>query len=480
MNELFKFLFESSVCLIIFYIVYLAFLQKETFFKLNRFFLISSILASVIIPAVRISSPIGIYKANTISSYYSLESTPIVPVRSIGIWDVLLFFYLAGVFIFFIKFCFQLFSLVRLTRNVGIQRVNGTRIVLLDRDCSTFSFFNLVYVAKSNFDFNGVEEILEHEMVHVKQLHSVDIILLELFSIFQWFNPFVWPYKKSLKETHEYLADQGVIEQGCSLAKYQLLIVEQHVGGKLLEFASNFKNSQIKRRITMLAKKESKGLSKLKFLLVLPLAVLLVLIFAESPAYSGNDGGGVFDQPILSSTPGSSGDIQSDQKKKELEMKKKEQMKQLEMDKIKVEKLSQMLETETDPAKQKKIKQAIEEIKAKYSAPPKSNGPNGDALVKELKLLEKKIKTTDDPDLKAKLKEKYIALRTELDKVKQSAPKSNGPNGDALVKELKMLEKKIKTTDDPDVKAKLKQKYVELMNKLEKEKQLALKEKKKK
>ena len=166
----------------------------------------------------------------------------------------------------------------------------------------------------------------------------------------------------------------------------------------------------------MLAKKESKGLSKLKFLLVLPLAVLLVLIFAESPVFSGENGAAAFDQPLLSAAPDNSGTVQSDQEKKETELK-KELQKQMEVDKQKIEKLNHLLETETDPAKIKKIKLVIEGIKAKYAS--QLNGPNGDALVKELKMLEKKIKTTDDPDLKAELKEKYVKLMKKLEKEKQ-------------------------------------------------------------
>ena len=104
---------------------------------------------------------------------------------------------------------------------------------------------------------------------------------MEIVLSLQWFNPFVWPYKKALQETHEYLADSGVIAQGFSSVKYQLLMFEQHVGASLFEFGNNFKKSQIKRRIMMLSKIKSPKAAKLKLLLALPLAIALVLIFAE-------------------------------------------------------------------------------------------------------------------------------------------------------------------------------------------------------
>ncbi|MEN6311747.1 MAG: M56 family metallopeptidase, partial [Acidobacteriota bacterium] len=135
---------------------------------------------------------------------------------------------------------------------------------------------------RANIPPGDIDRVLAHELAHVRQFHSFDIVFSEFLTVIQWFNPFVWPYKRSLRETHEYLADRAVIAQGCSLARYQLLIVEQHVGGQLLELASSFRTSQIKRRITMLSKQETKGLARWKPLLILPLAAMLILAFAEA------------------------------------------------------------------------------------------------------------------------------------------------------------------------------------------------------
>jgi hypothetical protein len=126
--------------------------------------------------------------------------------------------------------------------------------------------------------------ILAHESIHIHQLHSLDLILVELVSIFQWFNPFVWSYRKALKETHEFLADDGVIAQGFSTAKYQRLIFEQLVGVNLFEFANNFNDSKIKRRLEMMTKAKSPYLGKLKVVACLPVLFLLVVAFT-SPAY---------------------------------------------------------------------------------------------------------------------------------------------------------------------------------------------------
>jgi hypothetical protein len=329
--------------------------------------------------------------------------------------EILMFIYIAISILLLGRFLFRLGQLAALTKGNEIQRINGTKVVYLDKNCSTFSFFNWIFLQKSHTVDKDFSRILTHELVHIKQYHSLDIILIELLSIVLWFNPFVWPYKKSLREIHEYLADQAVIAQGCSLVGYQLLILEQHVGGKLFEFASNFRNSQIKRRLTMLSKTESKRFSRLKVFLVLPLAVLLFLAFADS-------------SPVIvveDTAAGETGEMFVPIGKTELtptqeneEMIKKYELKLKELEKMKAEN-----------------KKKAEEIIAKYKA---ANGDNGneaklEALIKKAKLkdmelsaqqgkiklalLKDKISTETDTETKSKLKKKYEAIEVENDKL---------------------------------------------------------------
>jgi len=261
MDNFFKFLMESSVCLALFYIVYWLLLKNETFFKLNRLYLVSTMLLSLVIPLINIPSPFRMHRfmESTDDLTYSAGSQ----MQSLGIADVLI-----GVYIFvsamllarYIDQCYQLYKTIK---KHGIQKEEGCRFVFMSQDTQPFSFFNLIFMSRSHISRQDYERIISHEMVHIRQYHSVDIVLIELVTIFLWFNPFVWPYKKSLKQTHEYLADDGVIAQGCNAAKYQLLIVEQQVGGKLFELANNFHHSQIKRRLTMMTKIKSKGWAKL-------------------------------------------------------------------------------------------------------------------------------------------------------------------------------------------------------------------------
>ena len=314
----------------------------------------------------------------------------------------------------------------------------------------------------SGQDFN---RIISHELIHIKQYHSIDILIMELVTIFHWFNPFVWPYKKSLKETHEYLADNGVIAQGCSPARYQMLIVEQHVGVKLFEFANNFKHSQIKRRITMMTKIKSKSWAKFKVLLILPLASLLVLAFAESKPITTTDLSEIHDAadsnpPIFTASP-----EDPKQEKKLQELKKKYKA------------LAAELEKTEDPKKRDAIKKEMQILKMKAS----SNGDkgNGNSKMTKMEVIKAKYKElaaayekTDNPEKKADIKKMMAELKEMAVKEEKLAKEKTKENGELSDKE--MLEKEIQKlkvmydqTDDPEKKAAIKKKLQKLLQKAE-------------
>jgi beta-lactamase regulating signal transducer with metallopeptidase domain len=381
MDNLILYLFEVSVSLVLFYSIYWLFLKKETFFAVNRLFLISSILFSFIVPFInasfiKISSPLA--SRQLIERTYVFGQTASTQTNTMGIFDILWMIYLIGAGLFLLHFLYKLLKLLILVKKSSIQKINGVKVVFVEKDLAPFSFFNLVFVNKSNISEDDFNRIVAHEMIHIRQYHSVDLVVMELLTIFQWFNPFVWPYKESLKETHEYLADNAVIAQGCNAAKYQLLIFEQLVGVKLFEFANNFNHSQIKRRITMMTKRKSKRWAKFKVLLILPLLSFLVMTFADSNTTREADKAKQKDADNVVLTQGDAKDSihAKDQKKAEEEKKKKELAKRA-------------LE------EAKKIEMSIKELKKKY-------------------------KETDDPEMKKKIKVKAVALEKQLMELKKA------------------------------------------------------------
>jgi len=250
MANFLQFLLESAVCLALFYGLYWLFLKDETFFVLNRVYLVAALVFSFVIPLAKMTSPVLTHKVAPLT-FGGMSQAPETGF-ALSLSLVLVTVYVLGVLALAVRFVRQLALIMHTIRTCPTQSCRDCRYVFIDTDTQPFSFFGYIFLNMENISPHDLTRILAHERIHIKQRHSMDSILMELATILQWFNPFVWPYKKSLKETHEYLADNAVIAQGCSAAGYQLLILEQHVGGKLVELAHNFHHSQIKRRITMM------------------------------------------------------------------------------------------------------------------------------------------------------------------------------------------------------------------------------------
>jgi hypothetical protein len=394
---------------------------------------------------------------------------------------------------------FHLTKLFIVVKKYGIKNYEGTHIVSVDKGFSPFSFLNIIFINDKIIAENDLRRIIAHEKIHIKQYHSFDILLMELATIFQWFNPFVWPYKKSLQETHEYLADYGVIAQGFSKAKYQLLMLEQHVGMKLFEFANNFKQSLIKRRLTMMTKNKSRSIARLKFLLVLPLASLLVLAFADpKPAESQLPQFDETSNAEMNSLDTASESIQSSDKKKEQDLKKKqENQEKLARMKDDFKKLSEKekalrkkLDVVKDPAKKKELKTYLKKVQEKKAQLEEVLEKNStlknvsESLKKELTLLmekeeaiRKKLEKVKDPKEKAALKKVLVDVlnREKLMKLKLNGEEMhNNPKVDELKQEYKVLTEKemivrakLKEVKDPKKKAELKKLLADVLKRKE-------------
>jgi hypothetical protein len=138
--------------------------------------------------------------------------------------------YLTGALIFLLRFGLQLIQLYRITRHFGIKESHGQRVVFIDRGYSPFSFFNLVFINEEAIPAGSLATILEHERVHIRQHHTLDMILVELAAIIQWFNPIIWLTGREMKSIHEYLADEGVLQTGISRSQYQQMILDETMG----------------------------------------------------------------------------------------------------------------------------------------------------------------------------------------------------------------------------------------------------------
>jgi len=267
--------------------VYHIFLKKDTFFKTNRYYLIVSLLASMLVPFIDLSALMPVKEQVFMVLLDPVVITPEGIQTSIdnnnNIFQIGLAVYLTGVFIFTTRFAYQLFQLIILVKRFGISRKQGMRIVFTEKNYAPFSFFNLIFLNREDINSEETRKIIAHEQVHIRQWHSLDLILLEIITIILWFNPFVWLYRHAIKTLHEYLADEGVLYSGVDVKVYSALLFEQGTGIQINDLTNNFSKSLLKRRFTMMTKKRTTQLARIKLLLALPLALSFMLVISFSP-----------------------------------------------------------------------------------------------------------------------------------------------------------------------------------------------------
>lgn len=443
MNNFLFYLLESSICLALFYSIFWIFLKRETFFQLNRLFLISSVGFSLVIPLIRVSSPIA--SRQLMERTYVVSSTSAAQAPSLSIFNALLFVYILGVCLMLLRFGYKLLKVYALIRKNGVQRYNGLKVVPIEKNCSPFSFFNYVFINTADLSEDDFQRIIDHETIHIRQYHSIDLIILELLAIYQWFNPFVWPYRGSLKETHEYLADNAVIAQGCNTARYQLLIFEQHVGMKLFEFANNFNQSQIKRRITMITKNKSKRWARLKFLMMFPMICVLVLVFADSKVVGESYPDGQIGMDNIAPSPEETVNMLMTDDDKKSDKEKKAKLKEIDEA---IKELKVKYGKTDDPEMKRKIKEKATQLQKEREK--LLGNPKGERV--KIEDLKKMYEKTDDPEKKKEIKMKMEQLeqKKKMEEVKK------------IDQYIKMLKKKYEETDDAEVKKEIKKKVAEL------------------
>lgn len=294
MNNILIYLVQSGISLALLYSIYWFLMRKDTFFSLNRFYLILSVFLSFTLPLLK---PSFSFLGSNSEYIYLLETITITPgtvkesiYGQLSLFQVLGVIYLIGAVIFFMRFVFQLVQIGALIHNYGTSKNEDFHLVITNSRFAPFSFFNIIFLANDIKDQKVIKEIITHEKVHIQQKHSIDIILLEILSIIQWFNPFMWLYKNSIKNIHEFLADEGVLNEGINKVDYQELLINQSIGVQLIGVSNNFSpvrsiwsggQSIIKRRFIMMSKSKTQKVMLLKMVFILPIALFLSIVFSS-------------------------------------------------------------------------------------------------------------------------------------------------------------------------------------------------------
>jgi hypothetical protein len=282
-----EYLIKVSSILVLFFACYKLFLNRETFFESNRSFLLIGIASSFLLPLITITNYIEVEPVITESAIAFGEgiSQSVAVDNSISVTTLLAYIYLAGILFFLIRFLVQFGSLLILFIKSTKQRVASYIYVITQNALSPFSFFNWIVFNPEHFNETELEQIITHEKVHAKQLHSIDILLAELTSVVLWFNPFIWLYKKDLRQNLEFIADNNVQAITKCKKSYQHLLLKTSVPNYDLALTNNFYNSLIKKRIVMLHKDRSNNRNQLKFLLILPALAIFLMSFNTKEIY---------------------------------------------------------------------------------------------------------------------------------------------------------------------------------------------------
>jgi len=282
MVDLLIYLVKVSACMILLYGLYAITLKKETHFRFNRFYLLASAVISFIIPLLHISFDYGI---SGTGFTYILQTIQVNPGRifieqsGLSFKAIVFIIYVTGCSFLFARFLARIISLVSVRRKCRIEKKNGVSLALCKDTIAPFSFFRTIYLNEKTLKNEQADKIIMHETVHIRQLHSIDVIFAEIICMLTWFNPASWMIKAALKETHEYLADSEVSEQAQGSAGYFLLLISNVVGVQP-GLANNFNKSLTLKRLNMMKKPRSGRLSLLKALPVLPLVIALFMAFS--------------------------------------------------------------------------------------------------------------------------------------------------------------------------------------------------------
>lgn len=277
------YLIKACLCSAIFAAVYGLLLRKETFHRLNRTILLASIAASLVLPAVNwnsagISSPaLGRERTQVVTTV--LNNIVVTPdsenVRSaegFSTAELLMALYIAGVFCICIKnvaITIYIGNIIKRCRKMISPQ--GRRMYVSRKMTPSFCWMGRIVVSEDDVAPDCGGYIIRHEEAHASLGHSIDLTLAEVFTGVLWFWPSAWMLKRYLKEVHEYEADRRVLEtDGCSAKTYQVLMIKKVAGPRLYNAASCFNYNSLKKRITMMNKKDSGRWALAKSLCLIP------------------------------------------------------------------------------------------------------------------------------------------------------------------------------------------------------------------
>lgn len=282
MNELGMYLLKSSIWIAAFWLIWRLFLHNERFFRFNRFFLFLGLLTSLILPFCKYTYVQKLILPLSNSLPTSEAATTAVAGNSINLGLIALAIYVLGVIGFSAYFVFGILKINKMAKNAVIQEDKNLKILNSSEIESSFSFMNYIFMN----NYPGISEmekkiVLLHEQIHAGQKHWIDTLMAQFLLIMQWFNPFMYLYLRAIKQNHEFLADEAVLNEGNSPAVYQAVLINSTLKAPVFSFANSFAYPDKKKRIQMMKKKTCNQMKKAATLLLVPALAVFLWAFSE-------------------------------------------------------------------------------------------------------------------------------------------------------------------------------------------------------
>jgi hypothetical protein len=285
MENLLLYFIKANGLIILFYLMYLLFLRKETFFVSNRWYFIFGLFLSLVLPLITFTKTIWVEPVPIADLYQ--ETLPInssktektIPESTIDWSLIILSTYLTISFIIICKIGVELVSFYNKIRKQSRQKAIDFTLIHSTTTENPFSFFHFIVINTNLFSETELHHILTHESIHVKQKHSIDVLFGKLFCALFWVNPIIWLYRKAMLQNLEFIADSKTFEQIENKYEYQKTLLKVVTHQHDLSITNQFYQSLIKKRIVMLHTNQSHKRNAWKYATILPLLVGFMLLF---------------------------------------------------------------------------------------------------------------------------------------------------------------------------------------------------------
>lgn len=285
MENLLQYFAKVNGLIILFYLMYVLFLRKETFFVSNRWYFIIGLLLSLVLPLITFTKTIWVEPA-PLAEFYP-EIIPINstitenPIQENPIdWSlIVLSAYVVISIVIILKIGVELASFYNKIRKHSKQKTTDFTLIHSTTIENPFSFFHYIVINPNLFSEAELQHILTHESIHVKQKHSIDVLLGKLFCALFWVNPIIWMYRKAILQNLEFIADNETFKQIENKYEYQKTLLKVVTHQHDLSITNQFYQSLIKKRIVMLHTNQSHQKNAWKYVTILPLLVGFMLLF---------------------------------------------------------------------------------------------------------------------------------------------------------------------------------------------------------